>query len=560
MFSSLYAQKPATNGSFSSPLKPPFLFAGNFGELRPVHFHSGLDFRTQGRTGLPVYAVKDGYISRIGISTTGYGNALYMNHPDGTTSVYGHLERFQPRIQEYVKNKQYESESFLINLTVSSGEFNFKKGEIIAWSGNSGSSGGPHLHFEIRNTKSERAYNPVFYIPGIRDNSAPKIKALYVYPLNDNSFVGKVNSKKRYETVTVPGGYRIPGNAVIELSGKIGFGIQADDDFNGAGFRCGIFSATLLCDGKQVFGFKMDNFSFDDMRYANSQADYEEYQHTKRWVHRLYRQPGNHLDIYEPADKNGILNMEDRKAHEFEVIISDAFNNKVNLKFRTMGSKIHSKTENQKITAHFQYDDSNQFENDELRVNMPKGALYDNLGFIWKSGPKSAGYYSAVEQVSSKYVPLQLPYSLSIKCESLPDNLRSKALIVAIDPKTKQKAAVGGEYSGGWVTVKTYLFGSFAVAIDITPPVITPINIKGEKDPGNKTKMIFRIGDNLSGIKSWRGEIDGEWALFEYEAKTGILTYTFDKRRVTFGKSHLLRLIVTDNKGNSAVYKSIIYK
>jgi len=192
----LYAQNSHDNESFISPIKPPFFFAGDFGELRPSHFHSGLDFRTQGKTGLPVYAVKDGYISRIGISPTGYGNALYMNHSDGTTSVYGHLSKFHPQIQEYLTGKQYDRESFQINLTLSSDKFIFKKGEIIAWTGNSGSSGGPHLHFEIRDTRSERAFNPIFNHLGITDNSAPKIIALYCYPLSENSNVGQDRVKK----------------------------------------------------------------------------------------------------------------------------------------------------------------------------------------------------------------------------------------------------------------------------------------------------------------------------------------------------------------------------
>lgn len=558
--SALKAQNIPENDSFSGPLKPPFLFSGNFGELRPSHFHSGLDFRTQGQTGLPVYAVKEGYISRIGVSVVGYGNALYMNHPDGTTSVYGHLERFNPRLQEYVKEKQYNSESFTVNITLSSEQFHFKKGEIIAWSGNSGSSGGPHLHFEIRNTQSERAYNPISYIPGIKDNSAPKITALYVYALTAGSNVGQEHSKKRFETIPVPGGYRLKYNLPIELYGKIGFGIQAEDYFSGVGLKCGIYSATLFCDGKQVFGFKMDNFSFDQTRYANSQADYEEYLKSKRWVQRLYRQPGNHLDIYDPAEKNGILNLENVKGHDFEIVVYDAFKNKTSLKFHTTIKKSQIQAKNQPITVLFMFDQNNVFENNKIRVNVPKGALYDNIGFVWKSTPQTAGYFSELHQVHTKFVPLYLPYSLSLKCISLPEEYRDKALIVLVDPATGQKTAIGGEYSGGWISAKTNVFGSFSVAVDKTPPVITSLSIKDNKTLTNSSKVQFKIADDLSGIKSYRGEIDGQWVLFEYDGKSRMLTYIFDKDRMAYGKSHLLRLVVTDNRDNSSVYKAIIYK
>ena len=556
----IYAKRISDNESFTNPIKPPFFFSGNFGELRASHFHSGLDFRTQGRTGIPVFAAKDGYISRIGVSPSGYGNALYMNHPDGTTTVYGHLERFHPKLEEYLREKQYDKESFAVNISPFANEFIFKKGEPIAWSGNSGSSGGPHLHFEIRDTKSEYPCNPLLYGLGIVDNSPPKISAVYVYPLTEKSSVGQMNSKKRFETIPIPGGYQLRNNLPIELFGEIGFGIQADDDYSGTGLKCGIFSANLLCDGIPVFGFKMDKFPFEDSRYANSQADYEEKIKSHRWVQRLYKQPGNYLNIYDPSGNNGILNLDDGKAHQFEVIVCDAFKNKTSLKFRTISRKSQLPFMNQPFTKKFLFDQSNEFDNDQIKIGIPKGALYDNLDFTWKSSPKPSGCYSALQFVQSRFVPLHKPYSISIKCEALPDNLSDKALIVTVDPASGKKSAVGGEYSGGWVTANTNSFGSFSITIDKTPPVIVPLSIKEKKTLTDIMKLQFTITDNLSGIKSYRGEIDGKWVLFEYDSKKDLITYVFDKNRMVFGKSHLLRLTVTDNKDNTSDYKAIIYK
>lgn len=562
----LFSQNRLPNDSFLSPLNLPFSFSGNFGELRPSHFHTGLDFRTQGQTGIPVRAVKDGYISRISVSPTGYGNVLYLSHSDGTTSLYGHLERFTPLVCEYVKDRQYYTQSFQVNLTFTPSEFNFRKGEIIAWSGNSGSSAGPHLHFEIRNTKSERALNPLFYIPGIKDNSAPKITSVYIYPLSENSYVsvdthGRAYlQKKRFEANNLQNANRSKNNLPIELYGKIGFGVQAGDFYNGTGIMCGIYSATLLCDGKPVFGFKMDNLSFDLARYADSQADYEEHEINHCWVQRLYKQPGNQLDIYDPVINNGVLDLVDGNPHNIEIIVSDAFKNKSSVKFKVYSKKLQIPTKKMASDREFLYDRQNEFKNDNVRITIPKGALYDNINFIYRRGPKPDGCYSELHEIHLKTVPLQKPCSLSIKVNDLPENRQNKALIVLYNKTNGQKSAIGGVYSRGWVSASITEFGTFTVCVDTIPPSITPLSIQNKQTLTDHSKIQFRISDNLSGIKSYRGEIDNKWVLFEYDAKSRIISYTFDKSRMTFGKSHHLSLVVTDNKDNRSEYKAEFLK
>ena len=497
-FYNLFSQNTFPDESFISPLNLPFSFAGNFGELRPSHFHTGLDFRTQGRTGIPVYAVKDGYISRISVSPTGYGNVLYLSHPDGTTSVYGHLEKFAPLVNEYVKDRQYYTESFQVNLTFTPVEFNFKKGEIIAWSGNSGGSAGPHLHFEIRNTRTEKAMNPLFYIPGIKDNSAPKITSVYIYPLSENSYVnvemhGRAShEKKRFEPKTLLNANHSKNNPPIELFGKIGFGVQAGDFYSGAGMMCGIFSAALLCDGKPVFGFKMDNLSFNMARFANSQADYEEREINNRWIQRLYKQPGNELDIYKPDVKNGILDLEDGNPHNIEIIVSDAFKNKSSIKFKVYSKKVQFPPKKLPSEKEFLYDTKNEFENDKVRVEIPKGALYDNLRFIYNIGPKPAGCYSELQGIHLKTVPLQKAYSLSIKVNGLPEKLEDKALIVSFNKTNSQRYTVGGSYSRGWVSASVIEFGNFTVCVDTIPPSIIPLSIQNKTTLTDNSKLRFK--------------------------------------------------------------------
>lgn len=557
----LFAQKSVSVESFRCPLNLRFSFSGNFGELRPSHFHTGLDFRTQGRTGMPVYSAKDGYISRISVSPTGYGNVLYISHPDGLTTVYGHLERFAPDISEYVRERQYYTESFQVNLTLAPHEFDIKKGEVIAWSGNSGNSGGPHLHFEIRNTKSETALNPLFYISGIKDNSAPKINAVYIYPLSDKSYISRSHEKKRYKTILNQNHYQLENTQVIEAFGKIGFGIQAVDFYNGTGMRWGIYSATLFCDGKPVFGFKMDNLFFDKGRYANSQADYEEREISHRLVQRLYKQPGNELNIYKPNVNEGILNLDDGKEHNIVIVVSDAFKNKSSIKFKILSKKLNLPSKKIPASAiEFNYNVQNKFENDKIKMLIPKGALYDNLNFIYGNEAKPSGAYSELLSIHKKTIPVHKPYSLSIKVQGLPEGLENKALIVNLDKTNGQQYPVGGTYSNGWITATPDKFGTFTVMIDTISPSIFPLSIQKRKTLTENLKIRFKIDDDLSGIKSYRGEIDGKWVLFEYDAKTKIISYTFDKSRMAFGKQHQLSLIVIDNKDNQTEFKASFFK
>lgn len=554
------AQSTDSSYSFISPVSPPFSFSGGFGELRNNHFHSGLDFRTGGQVGKPVYAVKDGFISRVNVSPTGYGNAIYMNHADGTTSVYGHLDRFHPKIEAVVIDEQYYNESFAVDLYLSKNQISFKKGEIIAWSGNSGSSGGPHLHFEIRETITERPQNPLFYNLGIKDNSAPKITSLFVYPISEDSHVNKSFLKKRFETILLSNGYQLKNNIPVEVYGKIGLGIQAEDYFNGTGMKCGIYSVELKVDNKSEFDFKLDELSFDLNRYINSHIDYEEKVRNNRWVHRLFKQPGNQLDIYKTGINKGILNIDDGKIHDVEIIVSDAFKNSTRLKFKLSSQQIAQKPVKQIYTKDFKYYDQNIFENEELRINIPDGALYDDLKFKYGTNTKMSGLYSKIHEIHDEYTPLHKPFSISIKTEGLTGTLKDKALVVEIDEATGKRSSLGGNFSNGWVFTQSRIFGIFAVTVDTMAPVITPLSIKEKKILSNNSKIQFTITDNLSGIKSYRGEIDGKWALFEFDAKSKMLSYTFDKTKMEFNKSHQLVLVVEDNKENRAEYKATFYK
>ena len=558
--SNIYAKKNPDNNTLIGPLKPPYSFSGNFGEIRLGHFHSGLDFRTQGRTGLPVLAVKDGYVSRISISLTGYGNALFLNHPDGTTTVYGHLERFQPEVQNYLKENQYNQESFQINLKVPPKRFSYNRGDTIAWSGNSGSSEGPHLHFEIRDTESEEVLNPFLSNFGIIDKSTPSISAIYIYQFDNFTGDGQVSNKKKYEVAGAVDCYKIKNNLPITVNQSFGVGVQAEDDINGSGLKVGIYSALLKYNGIEVFGFKMKNFSFNNTRFANAQVDYEEFLKNHHKIQRLFKLPGNDLNLYDPLINNGIINFPSNKTVEIELIIGDAFNNKTKCKFKVQLVNQPAKAKKQNLNTIFHYDQLNEFHNDLVKLEIPKGALYSNLDFNYKMSSKKPGLYSDIHQIHTKYIPLHKNCTLSIKGLGIPGQLSNKSIIVMTDQSGKVVKSIGGTFSRGWVTAETNSFGFFSIAIDKTPPSITPLSIKEKKILTDQQKIEFRIEDDLSGIKSYRGELDGKWILFEMDTKKGIIAYKFDKERIELGKSHLLRLVVSDNKDNISEYKAIIYK
>jgi hypothetical protein len=540
------------------PIKNSVSFSGGFGELRRNHFHTGLDFRTAGQIGIPVHAVKDGYVARISVSPSGYGLALYLVHSDGHTSVYGHLSRFQSKLEQYVEEQQYRIQQFAVDLNVPSGLFSFKKGEIVAWSGNSGSSGGPHLHFEIRETQSERPQNPLFYLPGISDKSAPRINSLYLYTNVPGNSETAILSRQRFETIGAGHRTTLKVKKTLVVSGQVGFGFQADDDFNGTGMKCGIYSAELMMDQEPVFSFKVDHLAFDMGRYINSHIDYEEFIRNKRWIHRLFLQPGNKMDIYQVGTNKGVLQLQDSKIHEMKLVVSDAHGNKNVLAFNIIrGKETHEDTKTNG-TKLFYWDRANEFQNSLVKVELPAGSLYENLSFLYTQVQGSRSLCSAIHKIHNTYVPVHQAFKLSIKTLPISARLQSKALVVMVDP-TGKFSAVGGDYVDGWVTARPRVFGNFAVALDTVPPKIQSMGIRDHKTLVNKQKIDFRISDNLSGIASYRGEIDGNWVLFSYDAKSATISFPFDKKRIVMGKTHSLKIVVEDAKQNRAEYNAIFY-
>lgn len=540
---------------YSCPVKIPVFLAGNFAELRPNHFHGGIDIKTQGKTGIEVDAAADGYISRIVVSPTGYGRALYIEHPNKTTTVYGHLESFAPKIDDYIRTIQYEKETFAIDQPVPQGLFPVKKGEQIAKSGNSGSSAGPHLHFEIRRTGEETMLNPLLFNMPVKDKIKPLIQALMIYPLSDNSSVNGRQVSQRFEVIKTQTGYQLKLNKPIPVFGEIGFGIQTFDKLDGSPNQCGIYKLKLNVDKSLVYSFVLNEIPIKDSRYVNSQMDYAEALKTKQRLYKTWLEPGNDLNIYSDVEKRGICRFTDGKLHEINYQIADVYGNMATITFKIQSKEIQVPPKSTKGKL-FRYNHHNEIKDDGIRFYISEGALYSDVDFQYAQRPSSLKFYSPVYQLHNAFTPLHVPCNLRIKANNLPENLQDKVMLAQVDPSTGKIFSVTGKFEDGWVEGNIRSLGYYTVTADTNAPRITPLNASDKKTNVDLNCIRFKVTDDLSGVSTYRGTIDGKWIMFEYDLKNNLLSYTFDKKRFNFGKDHQLILEVTDFKGNKSTYKT----
>ncbi|OFY83782.1 MAG: hypothetical protein A3F72_07330 [Bacteroidetes bacterium RIFCSPLOWO2_12_FULL_35_15] len=540
---------------FASPVNVKITLAGNFGEIRPNHFHAGFDIKTNNKEGMSVYAAADGYISRIKTSPYGYGKALYITHPNGYTSVYGHLLSFDKNIAAYCKTIQYAKESFEIDTLLQPNALLVKKGDLIALSGNTGGSQGPHLHFEIRETSTEKPVNPYFFGYKVDDTIKPTIKEIAIYPLGETASINGKQNIKKIKPVLTKGKYAINKLDSITVNGAIGFGIECFDKETGATGPNGVFSIELQSGGKRIYYHELEKFSFENARYVNAHIDFAEKQKHNDVIQKCFLAKNDQLTIYKNIINNGVLNFTDDSVHWIKFIVKDFVGNSSELMLKVRSTSKIKNTEKVKSTTEIIFDclKENQFKNEEILITIPAFALYDDLKFIYSKSASPKGTYSNLIHIQNDETPLQKAFSLSIKAINLPDALQTKAAIISINKKGK-KNYEGGSCNNSWVTTPTKVFGNFAIIVDTIAPRLK-LNLK---DDGLKpidlrmAKAIEIIAkDELSGIKKYRASIDGKWVLCEYELKKDLLFFTFDET-VSSG-IHTFKIEVRDDKNNLSV-------
>ena len=524
---------------FRSPLAIPPQASGTFGELRSTHFHAGDDYRTQQRVGLPIFAVADGYVSRVRVQIGGGGNSVYINHPNGYTSVYLHMHEFNAQLATIVKAKQYELQRFDVDIPLDDKAVSLKKGDRIGLAGNSGSSQGPHLHFEMRDTETEAPLNPQLFGLKFPDNIPPSIHGLTIYDLADEPF--SEHTPRRHLSVK--------DNQTISVNGRFGVGINTVDRHNGTSFNNGVYSVELLLDNKPVSTVLFEALSFETSRAIHSYIDYAYYILKKTRVQKSFKDPNNPINIFYFLEGDGSITLTDAQEHTLTYRVRDVHGNTSNHSFKVQNNPSYTPVRQRTTgTAMFRYDRDNRFVAENIEILMPANALYDHLHFNYHQGAQPQDGYSMVQHVHNRFIPLFESYELKIKPDgALLDALKTKALIV--DDKRNSH---GGNFDDGWVRTKTRSFGSFHIAVDTINPTIQPQNISEGKDMGAVNRINIKIFDDLSGIQSFNGYIDNNWILMEYDSKSRSLWHQFESD-LPKGK-HQFRLEVVDWKDNKQVY------
>lgn len=555
LVSILEAQTEFPQDYFRSPLDIPLNLSGNFGELRTNHFHMGIDIKTQQVEGLKVYAVADGYVSRIKVAPAGYGYALYITHPNGYTSVYGHLKGYSSKIDDYVKSEQYKYETFSIDLFPDSTLLPVKKGEVVALSGNTGGSGGPHLHFELRETATEKTVNPLLFGFQVKDRIPPSVMGVWLVPMNDSTWVAGNRTPKNYSTSGSSGNVALKSGAIPTVYGDIGFAVHTSDLLDGNSNRCGIYRIELFVDGVQVYGQRMDRLDFGTNRAMNAHTIYEKFKKDRSSIHGSYRLPGNPLDIYDNLVNDGVVSFKDGKKHDIEYRILDIEGNKSSIKFQVqaMSAPEAKYTPSDNFIAHWDWEQDNVFEDGRLKIFMPAYTMYEDTYLTISESNTISGANTPTYKVCSPYEPVHNPFSIAINASKIPEKVRTKTVVVRYDPDKDKVVSEGGNYENGWVKAEPHYLGYFALKVDTVAPSISSVSFSN--DMRGRSSFTMKISDYLSGIDQIIPKIDGKWALMEYDAKTSRLIYYFDKKYIQPG-SHKFELTVIDAVGNTTVYRN----
>lgn len=551
-------EKDSLRGLFDLPMDHQQILSGTFAELRPAHFHAGVDFKTQGVVGKKIYSPASGYISRISVAHGGYGKAVYITHDNGYTTVYGHLDQFAPRVDSLIRTVQYKNEDYRATLDLPRDSVRVERGELIAYSGNTGGSGGPHLHYEIRRTQDNVPLNPLLFGNEVKDNQAPYIGGIYFINLDGQDTINRINSPRAIHFGTAQ------YHPTVKASGKVGILVRAHDTADGAYNHNGFYSMRMYVNGKKAYGVTLDHFPMEHTKQIELHTLYDYYAIRRVHLTKCYVEPHNELTIYdEDIEREAVLDMSNDTRYDIRIEVGDVHGNVASREFTLVGDDSATKTSVRATATNdggdavllFRSGKENKIIYRTFQADFPRGIFYKDtqVGFC--------AVDSMTYRISCTGVPLTGAFTVSFDVSDVDSTMRSKTFVAR--PWKDKKGQIHYSMMGGYVKgdrlyLSTTSFGEFTVACDTVPPVIT----RGNWQEGSRLKtqrMTMYIRDTGIGLDTYKAYVDGRWVLMEYEYKQRRLTLHTDREGITAGR-HTLRLVVRDAAGNESVYEGVFVK
>ena len=550
----LYASIINSQNSGDYPLEIPIILSGTFGELRPNHFHAGIDIKTKGTEGFKVYSIGDGYVSRIQITHGGYGKALYIKHDNGQSSVYAHLQKFSPKIEKIVKEIQYSKESYTFRTYPSKDEIRISEKELIGFSGNTGRSFGPHLHYELRD-ELDRPINPMaFKNYSVKDTIPPVVLGLYYKLIPENSISGSNSSFNELKLKKISNNLFI--SDTLKTSGPVGFGINSFDRMNNTWNKMGLSNIKTNIDGNEIFNMDLNSFSYDEWRHINTFIDYPYYKNKKIKIQKLYIEEFNPLDMYKRSLGDGVVKInETNVTYLYSVKLFDFNKNQSEILVPIQWVK-QNDLSNRKLDFDNMFkvnkDSTYNFKFPGAKVSIEKNSFYtDKIIQIFEE--------NNLLHVDKDSIPLLKGITIKMDVSRYNDSIRNRTYIGRIG-ENKKSSFVSSKKEENYVIAKVNNLGDFVIKIDSIKPNVSVIDISDNQWISNRKNLSIKISDNESGVKNYRGTINDKWILLEYNPMKGILTYDFNDNVNRDDAKNVLEIKIEDNVGNEKKLIKTFYR